>query len=88
MKLSATAREEEVRRFPVRYIDSVTSPEGCVLRSNREMRDTFRAHFRDRFTHCPHLPLQEFHSYLADFPASGWLKRLVAGLLNAKSVMH
>ena len=66
-KTNATAREEEVRRFPDRYIDSVKSPDGCVLRSNREIRDAFRAHFRDRFARCPHLPLQEFRSYLADF---------------------
>ena len=31
------------------------------------MRDALWAHFRDRFVRCPDLPLQEFHSYLADF---------------------
>ena len=31
------------------------------------MRHAFRAHFRDRFAHCPDLPVQEFRSYLADF---------------------
>ena len=35
------------------------------------MRDAFRAHFRDRFARCPDLPLQEFRSYLADFPRLG-----------------
>ena len=35
------------------------------------MRDAFRAHFRDRFARCPNLPLQEFRSYLADFPGLG-----------------
>ena len=25
-------------------------------------------HFRDRFAHCPYLPVHEFPSYLADFP--------------------
>ena len=60
-------REEEVLRFPFRYIDSVKSPGGHVLRSNREMREAFRAHFRDNFAHCPDLPLEEFRSYLADF---------------------
>ena len=64
MKSNATVREEEVRRFPGRYIDSVNSPDGRVLRSNREIRDAFRAHFRDRFARCPDLPLQEFRSYL------------------------
>ena len=38
-----------MRRFSGRYIDSVKSSDGRVLRSNREMRDVFRAHFRDRF---------------------------------------
>ena len=71
MRSNATAREEEVRRFPDRYIDSVKSPDGRVLRSNREMRDAFRAHFRDSFARCPDLPLQEFRSYLANFPSLG-----------------
>ena len=61
-----------MRRFPDRYIDSVKSSDGRVLRSNHELRDAFWAHFRNRFAHCPDLPLQEFRSYLADFsePAS------------------
>ena len=68
VKSNATAREEEVQRFPDRYLDSVKSPDGHVLRANREIRDAFRAHFRDRFARCPDLPLQKFRSYLADFP--------------------
>ena len=32
------------------------------------MCNTFWAHFRDHFARCPDLPVQEFHSYLADFP--------------------
>ena len=60
-----------MRRFPNQYIDSVTTLHVCVLRSNREKRDAFRAHFHDHFTHCPDLSLQEFHSYLADFPCLG-----------------
>ena len=36
-----------------------------------ESRDAFRAHFRDRFSRCTDLPLQEFRSYLADFPRLG-----------------
>ena len=71
MKSNATAREEEVRRFPDRYIDSVKSPDERVLRTNREIRDVFRAHFRDRFARCPDLPLQDFRSYLADIPRLG-----------------
>ena len=71
MKTNATAREEEVRRFPDRYIDSVKILDGLVLRSSREMRDAFQAHFRDHFARCPDLPLQEFRRYLADFPRLG-----------------
>ena len=59
---------EEVRRFLGRYIDSIKSPDGCVLWSNREIRDAFRVHFRGRFARCPGLPLQEFRRYVADFP--------------------
>ena len=57
MKSNATARKEEVRRFPDRYIDSIKWSDGQMLRSNREMPDAFRAHFRDRFARCPDLPL-------------------------------
>ena len=71
MKTNATAREEEVQRFPDWYIDSVKTPDWQLLRSNREMRDAFQAHFRDCFARCPDLPLQEFCSYLADFPRLG-----------------
>ena len=71
VKSNATAREEKVRRFPDRYIDSVETPDERMLRSNREIRDAFRAHFRDRFARCPDLPLQGFRSYLADFPRLG-----------------
>ena len=67
MKCNALAREEEVRRFPSRYIESVKSQDGHVLRSNHETREVFRAHFLDRFVRCPDLPVQEFRSYLAYF---------------------
>ena len=85
VKTNATAREEKVRWFPDRYIDSVKTADGRVLRSNHEILDAFRAHFRDPFACCPDLPLQEFRSSLA----LGRLKRLAARvwLLNAKSVM-
>ena len=69
VKMNATVHEEEVRRFPNRYIDSVKTPDVQLLRSSREMRDAFRAHFQDRFACCTDLP--EFHSYLADFPRLG-----------------
>ena len=68
VKRNALAREEEVRTFLFRYIESVKSPDGHVLRSNREMREAIRAHFQDRFASFPDLPVQEFLSYLADFP--------------------
>ena len=71
MKTNATAREEEVRRFPDRYIASVKAPDGRLLRSSREIRDAFRAHFRGRFARCTDLPIREFRSYLADFPRLG-----------------
>ena len=71
VKSNATAREEEVQRFPDRYIASVKTPDGRLLRSGREIRDAFRAHFRDRFARCTDLPLREFRSYLADFPRLG-----------------
>ena len=61
VKTNATACEE-VRIFPDQYIDSVKSPDGRVLQSNREIRDAFRAHVRDRFARCPDLPLQEVRS--------------------------
>ena len=68
VKSNTIVREEEVRRFPGRDIDSVKYPDGRIQWSHREMRDAFRAHFRDRFACCPDLPLQEFRSYLADLP--------------------
>ena len=65
MKSNATAHEEEERRFPGRYIDSVMCPDGRVPRSNLKIRDAFRVHFRDRFVRCLNLPLHEFRSYLS-----------------------
>ena len=71
VKSNVAAREEEVQRFPDRYIDSVKSPDGRVLRANREIPDAFWALFSDRFARSPDLLLHEFRSL-------GWLKRLVA----------
>ena len=70
VKSNATVREE-MRRFPDRYIMSVKTADGRLVRSSREIHDAFRAHFRDRFARCTDLPLQEFRSYLADFPHLG-----------------
>ena len=85
VKCNAFEREEEVQRFPHRYIEFVKSPDGHVLRSNREMCGAFRAHFRKHFARCPELPVR---SYLADFPALERRKRLATRvwLQNAKSL--
>ena len=66
VKCNAFVREEEVRKFPHRYIEFVESPDGHVRRSNGEICVDFRAHFRDCFARCPDLPLSEFRSYLTD----------------------
>ena len=71
VKCNAFAHEEEARWFPHRCIEFVKSPDGHVLRSNREMRRAFRAYFRDHFARCHDLLVQEFYSYLADFPRLG-----------------
>ena len=57
--------------FTCRYIECVNAPDRRVLKSNREIREAFRTHFRDCFAHCPDLQAQEFHDYLADFPRLG-----------------
>ena len=67
MKCNTLVSEGEVRRFPFRHIESVKSPDGRVLGSNREMHNAHRVHFRDRFARCPDIPVQEFRSYLTDF---------------------
>ena len=64
-------RKEELRRFPGRYIECVNALDGRVLRSSREICEAFRTHFRDCFAHYPDLQVQEFRSYLADFPRLG-----------------
>ena len=71
VKSCVTERGEELRRFPDRYIASVKTPDGRLLRSSGEIRDAFRAHFRDRFARCTDLSLPEFYSYLADFSRLG-----------------
>ena len=68
MKHNTFAREEEFQRFPCRYIEFVNSLEKHVLRSNRDIRETFRSHFWDRFARLPDLPIQKFRDYLTDFP--------------------
>ena len=68
VKCNALTHEEEVRRFLSRYIESVKSPDGHVLQSNHDMHEAFRVHFRGPLARCLDLPVQEFRSYLADFP--------------------
>ena len=58
----------KIQRFPIQYIKSVNSPNGCGLGSNCEIHNVFWAHFCDHFAHFPDLPVQEFRSYLADLP--------------------
>ena len=49
VKSNATVREEEVRRFPGQYIDSVKFPDERVLWSKREIRDAFRDHITEEW---------------------------------------
>ena len=67
-KSNASAREEEVRRFPDRYIDSFKFPDRHVLRANRKIRDAFRAHFHDRFAHCPESPTSGVSQLFCQLP--------------------
>ena len=60
--------EEEVRRFPFRYIELVKSLDEHMLGSNHEMRKVYQAHLHYRFARCPDLLVQEFCSYLANIP--------------------
>ena len=39
-----------------------------MLGSNSEMHNSFWVHFNDSFVRCPDLLVQEFRSYLANFP--------------------
>ena len=71
VKCSAFMRKEELRRFPCWYIECVNAPDGRMLRSNLEIREAFRTHYRDCFARCPDLHAQEFRDYLADFPRLG-----------------
>ena len=94
MKSKAFLRKKEVRRFPFRYIESVKSRDGRMLRSNNEMHETFREHFCDLIASCPDLPVQEFRSYLADFSRlseveveAGQLQQITV-LYNQSSINH
>ena len=50
-----------------------------MLWSDRKMRGFFRVHFRDRFVRSPDLLIQEFGSYLADFPRLGEAEAVSCG---------
>ena len=66
VKRNSFAREEETRRFPQRYIESVKSLDRSMLRSSCEMREAFQMLFHDRFAPFPDLPLQECRSYVTN----------------------
>ena len=57
-----------------------------MLGSNRTMHDAYRVPFRDRFAHCPDLPVHEFRSYLTKNLTNFLLVRLKR--LAANSVMR
>ena len=71
VKSNALLCKEGLRTFPRRHIECINTPDGCVLRSSREIRGAFRVNFRDRFARCPELQVHEFRNYLADFPRLG-----------------
>ena len=80
VKTNATAREEEVRRLPDRYIDSVKTPDGRLMPFGRTFGIALPAAL---------ISLSgSFVAISPTSPALGWLKRLAAKvwLLNAKSV--
>ena len=68
-RLKSSQRRCEMQR----HIESVKSPDGHVLGSNRQKRNSLREHFRDNFARCPDLPVQEFPGYLDDFGRLKWL---------------
>ena len=80
VKTNATAREEEVRSFTDRYINSVKSPDGRVLQSNREICDVMP--FECTFVIAlPAVLIFRSRSFAAISPTSpvlGRLKRLAA----------
>ena len=85
MKSNTSVREEDLRRFPDRYLDSVKSSDGRVLQTNRTFGRTF-------VIALPAVLISRFRTFAAILPTSptlGRQKRLAArvGLLNAKSVI-
>ena len=88
MKSNATARAEDVQRFPGRYIDSDKTPDGRLLQSSRVM--LFGRTFVIALPAVLISRLRSFAAILTTSPALGRLKRLAARvwLLNAKSVMR
>ena len=56
------------KNTPQRRKNFIKSPDGHIVQSSHEMCKTFQVHFRDHSAHLPDLPVQEFHSYLANFP--------------------
>ena len=71
VRCNAFVCKEEVQRFLHWYIQFVKSLDGHALQQNCEICGAFRVHFHDCFACCPDLPVQEFHSYFANFPYLG-----------------
>ena len=61
-------RREELRRRSDRYIRELSTPDGCTVRSARDISEGFRKHFQDHFTAKADLCKQEFCNYLVGFP--------------------
>ena len=68
VKLGASMRAEEFRRQKDDYITEIKNPDGRTLRSTRDIVENFRTHLQSRFTRLTDLPVEQFDSYLADFP--------------------
>ena len=80
MKRNAFAREEEFRRFPCRNIEFVESPDWYVIPSNRDIREAFRVHFRNRFTRLPgKTGVSQLFSRLQEAEAA-WLRGVCYGV--------
>ena len=68
VNVDAAMRQEEIRRFPERNIKEIKTSDGDTRRTTNEICDAFRAHLAARFARVEDLPVEDFHSYLADFP--------------------
>ena len=67
VEMSQQTHQEELWRFPSRYIKSVISLEMHRLRTDQEIREVFHSHLLDYFARLLDLLVNEFSGYLADF---------------------